>query len=118
MPLIGQIQVEGATAPELEARIEAALRQNYLRNPNVTVQIGQYRPFFILGEVVSAGQYPYIADLTVQQAIAIAGGFTPRAQQSTVEVVRQYAGQTYVLRLGLLDLILPGDTVTVRQRLL
>ncbi|MCW5695518.1 MAG: polysaccharide export protein [Bauldia sp.] len=118
IPLVGRIVAAGTTTRGLEATIAARLGQNYLRDPNVTIQVTQYRPFYILGEVNNAGQYPYSAGLTVQQAVAVAGGFTPRAAQMSVEVVRQTATGTAVLMLQLLDQVYPGDTITVRQRLL
>lgn len=118
MPLVGQIQARGRTAESLEDVIAAALRQNFLRNPDVTVSVETFRPVFVLGEVAAPGQYPYVAGLTVQQAVAIAGGFTPRARQSFVEVVRRVDGRSVPLRLELLDPIVPGDTITIGQRLL
>jgi polysaccharide export outer membrane protein len=118
LPLVGQIQARGRTAESLEGVIAAALRQNYLRNPDVTVSVETYRPVFVLGEVASPGQYAYVANLTVQQAVAIAGGFTPRARQAFVDVVRRVDGRPVPMRLELLDLIVPGDTITIGQRLL
>lgn len=118
VPLVGNVAAAGATTRGLEASIEARLAANYLRDPNVTIQVTQYRPFYILGEVNNAGQYPYSAGLTIQQAIAVAGGFTPRAAQMSMEVVRETATGTVVLMLQLLDEVYPGDTITVRQRLL
>ncbi|MBP0575055.1 polysaccharide export protein, partial [Mycobacterium tuberculosis] len=80
-PLIGGVAARGQTAPELEKAIADKLRNGYLRTPDVSVDIDQYRPFFIMGEVKAGGQYPYVAGMTGQNAVAIAGGFTARAQQ-------------------------------------
>lgn len=118
MPLIGSVAVRGRTAEQLEGAIAAAYRDGYLRNPDVTVAVESFRPVFVMGEVATSGQYAYVAGLTVQQAIAIAGGFTPRANQFTVDVVRRTGNTSVELRLEMLDWVMPGDTITVRQRLL
>ena len=73
-------------------RSRARLRQGYIREPHVAVEIETYRPFFILGEVTFPGQYPYVANMTVETAVAIAGGFTPRAKRNDRE--RSAAGAT------------------------
>jgi len=117
MPLIGTIGARGRSTGGLEDAIEAALRNGFLRDPDVTVQIAQYRPIFVLGEVTSAGQYPYVVGLTVRQAVAIAGGFGPRANQYVVDIVRQAGPESITMRAELDDQVLPGDTVNVRQRL-
>ena len=117
MPLIGSVAARGLTSQGLATAIEAALRQGFLRNPDVTVQVTQYRPVFVLGEVNNPGQFAYIARLTVQQAVALAGGFAPRANQNVVDVVRRAGTESYQLRIQLSDQVLPGDTLTVRQRL-
>lgn len=117
MPLIGQVAARGRTTQQLEADIAARLRAGYLRNPDVSVEIDRYRPFFILGEVATSGQYSYVAGLTVQQAIAVAGGFTPRASKYRVEVVRQTGGKQVTLSLEMLDAVFPGDTITVHERM-
>ena len=118
MPLIGSVGVRGRTAEQLEAAIAAAYRNGFLRNPDVTVQVIAFRPIFVMGEVATSGQYAYVAGLTVQQAIAIAGGFTPRANQFFVDVVRRSGASSVELRLEMLDWVMPGDTITVRQRLI
>src|SRR5215831_7167799 len=73
----------------------ASAEQAYVREPHVTVEVETYRPFFILGEVTTPGQYPYVADMTVEKAIAIAGGFSPRAFKTTVELTRSAPGQQF-----------------------
>jgi polysaccharide export outer membrane protein len=117
LPLVGTVGARGRTTQGLAGVIENALRQSYLRDPDVTVQVTQYRPFFVLGEVGNPGQYPFVAGLTVQQAVAIAGGFTPRANQTGFDVVRRSGTASVQMHLRLNDPILPGDTLTVRQRL-
>jgi polysaccharide biosynthesis/export protein len=117
MPLIGRVTARGRTTASLEAAIAAALREGFLRSPDVTVRVEAFRPIFVLGEVTNPGQYAYTVGLTVQQAIATAGGFTPRGSQTTFDVVRRSGRSVTPLRLGLLDWVAPGDTITVRQRL-
>ena len=83
MPLIGAVPARGTTTAALAQAIAAKLRQGYIREPHVAVEVEPYRPFFILGEVTLPGQYPYVANMTVETAVAIAGGFTPRAFSSS-----------------------------------
>jgi polysaccharide biosynthesis/export protein len=116
MPLIGGVRAQGLTTSELERAIEARLRQGYLREPRVSVEVEAFRPFFVLGEVGVAGQYPFINGMTVQNAIAVAGGFTPRAVQSTVDVTRIVDGSPVTFPGPLSYPVRPGDTITVRER--
>lgn len=116
-PLIGSVAARGLTAQELEGSIAAKLRAGYLRNPDVSVEIDRYRPFFIMGEVGQAGQYAYVPGMTVQNAIAVAGGFSPRALQENADITRQVNGAVTSGRVPLSDPILPGDTIYVRERL-
>ncbi|MHA1559485.1 MAG: polysaccharide biosynthesis/export family protein [Alphaproteobacteria bacterium] len=118
MPLIGTIDARGRTTQSLANAIETELQRGFLRNPDVTIQVTQYRPVFVLGEVSGPGQFSYLAGLTVQQAVALAGGFTARANRNQIDVVRPTgSGTTIDLRLQLSDAVLPGDTLTIRQRL-
>lgn len=117
MPLIGAVTAAGRTTQALASNIEAALRNGYLAHPDVTVQVAQYRPIFVLGEVGNPGQYAFVVGMTVRQAVAIAGGFTARANQNQFEVTRTANGASVELSLRRDDAILPGDTITVRQRL-
>jgi len=88
MPLIGAVPARGHTTAQLSSEVAAKLRNGYIREPHVAVEVEAYRPFFILGEVTFPGQYPYVANMTVETAVAIAGGFTPRAFRQTVNVSR------------------------------
>ncbi len=81
MPLIGAVQARGRTPAGLAAEISAKLRNGYIRDPSVAVEVETYRPFFILGEVAAPGQYPYVPNMSVESAVAIAGGFSPRAKR-------------------------------------
>ena len=116
MPLIGLVSAQGMTTASLERSIENRLRGGYLREPKVSVEVEAYRPFYVLGEVTAAGQYPYVNGLTVQKAIAIAGGFGPRAAKWTVDVTRVIDGIPSTATVPLTYPINPGDTVTIRER--
>jgi polysaccharide export outer membrane protein len=116
MPLIGAVPARGRTPAGLAAAITAKLRNGYIRDPSVAVEIESYRPFFILGEVQAPGQYPYVPNMTVESAVAIAGGFTPRAKRNVVTVTHTDAGGSgrYVVPMG--TSLSPGDTVYVGER--
>jgi polysaccharide biosynthesis/export protein len=116
MPLIGAVPARGRTPHGLAAEITAKLRNGYIRDPSVAVEIDSYRPFFILGEVQAPGQYPYVPNMTVESAVAIAGGFTPRAKRNMVTVTHTDAGGSgrYVVPMG--TSLSPGDTVFVGER--
>jgi polysaccharide export outer membrane protein len=116
LPLIGSVPARGATTLQLSQRIAERLKQGYVREPHVTVEVESYRPFFILGEVTTPGQYPYVADMTVEKAIAIAGGFAPRAYKSTVELTRSAPGDQTKSEVPLTYPLHPGDTVLVKER--
>ena len=116
MPLIGAVPTRGRTPAGLAAQITAKLRNGYIREPSVAVEIEAYRPFFILGEVAAPGQYPYVPNMSVESAVAIAGGFSPRARRDRVTLTHidnSGSSRTVVL----LDTALgPGDTVLVGER--
>ncbi|MFZ1814540.1 MAG: polysaccharide biosynthesis/export family protein [Rhizobiaceae bacterium] len=116
-PLVGSVQARGQTAKQIEGSIAAKLRNGYLRNPDVSVEIDRYRPIFVMGEVGSPGQYSYVPGMTVQNAIALSGGFTGRALQDNADITRQVNGQVLNGRVPLSDPIVPGDTVYIRERL-
>ena len=116
MPLIGLVNANGITTAALERAIEGRLRGGYLRDPKVSVEVESYRPFYVLGEVTTAGQFPYVNGLTVQKAIAIAGGFGPRAARWTVDVTRVIDGVPATATVPLTYPVKPGDTITVRER--
>ena len=118
MPLIGTVAARGRTTDQIEADMAAKLRNGYLRTPDVSVEVDRYRPFFVMGEVVAGGQYPYVPGITVQQAMAVAGGFTVRADKTTVLVTRSVGGTVSTVSLALSDPVAPGDTLYVRERLI
>ncbi len=88
MPLVGEIDALGLTSTELEQRIEKKYSEGYLVDPQVSIQVENYRPFYILGEVNKPGQYEYVNGMTMLNAVALAGGFTYRAAQNSVTVKR------------------------------
>ncbi|MEO8318309.1 MAG: polysaccharide biosynthesis/export family protein [Bradyrhizobium sp.] len=116
MPLIGSVPARGRTTAGLASEISAKLRGGYIRDPSVAVEIESYRPFFILGEVAAPGQYPYVPNMTVESAVAIAGGFSPRARRDSVTVTHTDTSGTgrFVVPPG--TSISPGDTVLVGER--
>ena len=116
MPLIGAVPAAQSSPAELKRLIETRLGKDYLREPNVSVEVEGYRPFFIFGEVNQAGQYPYVAGMTAEQAVAIAGGFTPRARQNSVELARRDDAGVARVRVPMTTVIRPGDTVFVHER--
>ena len=115
-PLIGNVPARGKTQQELAITIAKSLRKGYLRDPDVSVEVDTYRPVFVMGEVQNAGQYTYVAGMTVQNAIATAGGFSARAQQQNVDITRQVNGEILNGRVPISDPIRPGDTLYVRER--
>ncbi|WP_244488796.1 polysaccharide biosynthesis/export family protein [Bosea sp. Leaf344] len=116
MPLIDRIDAKGRTTQELERAIEQRLRAGYLREPKVSVEVDTYRPFFVLGEVTSSGQFPYVNGMTVQTAVAIAGGFTPRGQRNFAEVTRMIDGRLVTASVPITYPVQPGDTIVIKER--
>jgi polysaccharide export outer membrane protein len=93
MPLIGAVGARGISTQALSQVIAAHLRQGYVREPHVAVEVETYRPFFVLGEITTPGQFAFVPGMTVENAVAIAGGFTPRANRHQVELHRLIHGQ-------------------------
>jgi polysaccharide export outer membrane protein len=116
MPLIGIVPARGLTTDQLSQRIGDMLRQGYVREPHVAVEVEAYRPFFILGEVTAPGQYPYTPNMTVETAVAIAGGFGPRGLHDYVVISRNFNGQPFRFQAPITTPIRPGDTVQVQER--
>ena len=115
-PLVGEVHAAGLTLAEFSAQLQTALGA-YIRNPNVSAEVVNYRPFFILGEVQRPGTYPYSASLTVLNAVATAGGFTYRANQNRVFIrhANENVERSYPLTVA--TPVLPGDTVRIGERL-
>jgi polysaccharide export outer membrane protein len=116
-PLVGTIPAAGLSVPEFQNQLLRRLRGGYVRNPRVSIEIANYRPFNVFGEVRNAGQYPFRPGLTVQDAIAMAGGFTYRANSRTAYIRRANANGEMTVKLdGPRVSILPGDDVRVPER--
>jgi len=116
MPLIGSVPARGRTPAGLASEIIAKLRNGYIREPSVAVEIEAYRPFFILGEVAAPGQYPYVPNMSVESAVAIAGGFSPRARRDSVTLTHTDASGPMRIVVPLGTALSPGDTVLVGER--
>lgn len=116
MPLIGAVAARGTSTPELARSVGGRLRNGFIREPHVAIEVESYRPFFILGEVTFPGQYPYVPNMTVETAVAIAGGFTPRAYRREAKVARSQSGQSSRVAVPPTYPVLPGDTITIDER--
>lgn len=117
-PLLGDVPVADKTVGELQNTLRDKLAEGYVNDPRVTVEVLNYRPFYILGEVNKAGEFPYSDGLTVVQAVARAGGFTYRADRSKIFVTRlgQNREEVYELGEGKTVFVSPGDTIRVGER--
>jgi len=116
MPLIGAVHARGMTPAGLQLSIAAKLKNGFVREPHVAVEVELYRPFFILGEVTLPGQYPYVPNMTVETAVAIAGGYTPRAFKRKIELSHQTNGLTERRVVSPNYPVRPGDTVLIAER--
>jgi len=116
LPLIGSVHARGLTTVQLGNTVAARLKEGFIREPNVAVEIETYRPFFVLGELTYPGQYPYVPNMTVENALAIAIGFTPRASKDKVTITRKVQGMPSRFALPLRYPLRPGDTIQVSER--
>ena len=110
------MSARGCTTTQLARVIADRLRNGFIREPHVAIEVETYRPFFILGEVLAPGQYPYVPNMTVETAVAIAGGYTPRAYRWNAEVSRSAGGLTARQKVPTIAPVRPGDTITVTER--
>jgi len=116
MPLIGDVEAGGHTTNELAANVVQKLQKDYLKNPKVSVEVVDYRPFYILGEVRNPGSYPYVNGMRVMNAIALAGGFTYRAREGHMKINRDIDGKMQELDADQATVVLPGDVIEVPER--
>lgn len=116
-PFLGELEVAGLTVGQLETRITTGLRGDYLIEPNVTVSVAEYRPFYIHGEVENPGGFAFLPGLTLRKAIALAGGFTERASRNKMYVIRDGVDMVNKKgrQIGLAERLMPGDIVTIEQ---
>jgi polysaccharide export outer membrane protein len=116
LPLIGNVNVKGKTTRQAEALIAAQYAHGYLVNPRVSLEVLNFRPFFILGEVSRPGSYPYVNDLTVINAVALAGGYTPRAATGSVYLRRAADPKHDEIKVDEAAKVGPGDVIRVDER--
>lgn len=116
LPLIGEIHAAGTSLRELQRAIETSLRDGYLNDPRVSAEVLNYRPYYILGEVGQAGEYPYSDGLTVLNAVATAGGFTYRANSRIVYIKRSDSANEEQFPLTATTPVRPGDTIRIAER--
>jgi protein involved in polysaccharide export with SLBB domain len=116
LPLIGPTRLAGKTISEAETQITSSYGKDYLVNPRVNVEVLNYRPFFILGEVQKPGSYPYVNGMTVVNAVALAGGYTPRAKRDHIVVKRAAKASAGEQEVSEDAVILPGDVIRVPER--
>jgi polysaccharide export outer membrane protein len=116
LPLVGTLPARGLTANQLAYALSERLKQGYIREPKVAIEVEAYRPFFIHGDVANPGQYAYVPNMTVENAIAVAGGFGRRADRSKVSLARTIAGQPTQAMVGSSYPLRPGDTLRVGAR--
>jgi polysaccharide export outer membrane protein len=114
IPLVGEIQARGLTLREFEEAVRERLREGYLKDPRVSVQVLNYRPFYIIGEVEEAGEYPYFSGMNVINAVALAGGFTYRANTDKVFITR--GGEEIAFEVTPDTRLMPGDVIRVPER--
>lgn len=114
-PFLGELRITGLSTGKLSSMIRDQLADGYLVNPNVNVTVLEYRQFFINGEVEKPGGYPFQPGLSLQKAVALAGGFTERASKSKVYVIHDGDEGRPPLRLRLTDSIRPGDIITIEE---
>jgi polysaccharide export outer membrane protein len=116
LPLVGEVQAAGQGLREFEETVAAAFRDGYLVDPRVRVEMLNYRPFYILGEVSSPGKYPYVQGMTVLYAVAMAGGYTHRARHGLAEIVRAGEPNSLTTKSPETTLVMPGDVIRIPER--
>lgn len=116
MPLIGSVLARGHTTRKLESAIKYGLQRKFVKDAKVSIEVAVYRPFYIHGEVRTPGQFPYVYGMTVEAAIATAGGFSPRARKNGIRIVRTVDGSREVVVSDPSAYVRPGDIITVDER--
>jgi polysaccharide export outer membrane protein len=114
-PLLGALRVAGLTSQELQDLVTIRLLDGYLKKPSVSVSIDSYRLYFIKGEVSRPGGYSFVDGLTISKAVALAGGYTVRASQSKISLVREKDPDNPLESVGPNTPIRPGDIITVGE---
>lgn len=114
LPLIQGVKAAGLTLRQLEQTITNKLKPDFLKNPRVSLEVLNYRPFYIIGQVKNPGSYPYVAGMTVVNAIALAGGYTYRASERKVLITRVKNGKQRPANRS--TRVLPGDVIEIPER--
>ena len=117
LPLIGEVKASGLTLREFQTKTEARLSDGYLRDPSVSAEVLNFRPYYILGEVAKPGEYPFTNRLTVLNAIATAEGFTYRANKKIVALKPADATEESRVELTPTTRVMPGDTIRILERM-
>lgn len=116
LPLVGDVRAAGQSLRAFEQAVRAKLAEGYLKDPRVSAQVVNYRPFFILGEVAKPGGYPYVNGMTVLNAVALAGGYTYRADKSGVTVTHAADPRKQAVSVAEEATVAPGDIIRVPER--
>jgi len=117
-PLVGQIDVGGLTPRQLEQKLARVLSPDYVKNPHVSVVVLSFRPFYIIGEVTKPGSYPYVSGMSMINAVALAGGFTYRADEDSFDLMRpDKSGKKVKVSAKPETPVQPGDVITVNERI-
>src|SRR5687767_9352359 len=116
LPLIGQLKASGLSLSEFEQQMTTALQGQYLKNPRISIEVMNFRPFYILGEVNMPGEYPFVSEMSVLNAVAKAGGYTYRANTSNVYIRRNGATKEQAAPADHTTKIAPGDIIRIRER--
>ena len=116
LPLVGNVELGGKTRREAESLIKDALQPDYLLNPRISVQVMNYRPFYIIGEVKEPGSYPYVNGMTVTEAVALAGGYTYRAKKKEILIIRAANQSNKEIPATINTAVFPGDVIKVPER--
>ena len=117
MHLIGQVRAAGLTATQLSELLISKLKPDYLVNPRISVRVHSFRPYYIIGEVLSTGSFAYVDGITYLTAVAISGGFTYRAKKDHVYVVRADDSKREEIKLDIGEKVRPGDIIRVAERI-
>ncbi|MBI1326424.1 MAG: polysaccharide export protein [Alphaproteobacteria bacterium] len=116
LPLVGAVYVAGLSTREVEDVLEQKYADGYLVGPQITVEVAEGRPFYIMGEVRKPGGYAYIENMSVLNAVAVSGGFTYRADTDDIIILRKTGGREDIFDVDMTDPVMPGDVVTVKER--
>ncbi len=116
LPLINDVSAVGLTTDELAERITSKLKPDYLVNPRVTAELLSYRPYYILGEVNHSGSFPYVEGMTVLNAVALAGGFSDRANRKKIRIERKFGSTQKKIKATPTSKVQPGDIIVIKER--